>query len=158
MFTNRVFLLVTFILVTFIGCTRQPSVDTRADADAIRELDRQWDAAVKARDIDKILSFYAPDAVEMPANAQIFAGHEAIRKWYGSWVTDTAVSNTFGPVVTEVAASGDLAFDRGTYHFIQNTPKGPVEDIGKYIVIWRKIDGQWKAIVDISNSDKSLTP
>jgi len=155
MFFNRVVMLMAFACVAFIGCDRTPAVDTRAEADAIRDLDRQWQAAVDARDFDKILSFYAPDAVEMSANAPIIVGREAIGKWFESWLTDTTVSNTFAPEVIEVAASGDLAYDRGTYRFTQHTPKGRVEDLGKYLLIWKKINGQWKALADISNSDKA---
>ena len=29
----------------------------------------------------------------------------------------------------------------------------PLTDTGKYVVVWRKIDGKWKAAADIFNSD-----
>ncbi len=156
MSSHQVVVLATTACLALIGRTRTPRVDTRAEANAIRELDRRWQAAVAARDIEATLSFYAPDAVEMPANTPTIVGQEAIRKWFESWLLDPNVSNTFSPEVIEVAASGDLAYDRGTYQFAMDTPEGRVEDVGKYVLIWKKIDGEWKAIADISNSDKPL--
>lgn len=156
MSTNRVVVLAATVCLALIGCTRTPRVDTRAEADAIRELDRQWQAALDAKDVEACLSFYAPDAVEMPANASAIVGREAIREWFESWLPDPNVSNSFAPEVIEVAASGDLAYERGTYHFVMDTPEGRVEDTGKYLMIWKKIDREWKAIADIGNSDLPL--
>ena len=92
----------------FFGCAHAPGVDTRAEADAIRELGRRWEAAVTARDIETALNFYAPQALEMQPNAPVAVGREAIWKWYKSWLTP-GVSNTWSTEVVEVAASGDLA-------------------------------------------------
>ena len=39
--------------------------------------------------------------------------------------------------------------------FNQNTPKGFVD--GKWVDIYKKIDGKWKPIVAISNSDEPLS-
>jgi hypothetical protein len=33
------------------------------------------------------------------------------------------------------------------------TPDGPVEDMGKYLVIWRKIDGEWFVAAIAVSSD-----
>lgn len=37
-------------------------------------------------------------------------------------------------------------------------PKGRVEDIGKNVVIWKRVEGDWKAVLDISNSDLPSQP
>ena len=135
--------------------TQAEVVDVEAESAAIRELGRQWRDAVTANDLDAILGFYAETALEMPANIPIAVGHQAIRVWYESWLT-TEVVNIWTTEVIEVAASGDLAYERGTYDFSMDTPDGPIEDVGKYVLIWKKIGGQWKAIIDISNSDLPL--
>jgi ketosteroid isomerase-like protein len=36
------------------------------------------------------------------------------------------------------------------------TPNGPVDDMSKWIDIWKKIDGQWKVVVNIWNSDMPM--
>ena len=135
-----------------------PAVDLAAEEATIRELDRQWMEAVAARDVDAAASFFAPDGIQMQAHGPTVVGRDAIRAWFESWMLDTSMTNSFAPDVIEVAASGDLAYDRGTYRVVVETPEGPGEDIGKYVVIWKKIDGEWKVILDIANSDSPLPP
>ena len=55
------------------------------------------------------------------------------------------------PGAPEVFVIGDLA--------AVNDPQGkPVNDRGKYVVVWKKqSDGNWKAVADIINSDLPLT-
>ena len=158
MSTRWVFTLVACACLFLIGCTKTPRVDTGADADAIRNIEAQWAAAAKSRDIDQLVSSYAPEAVAMNANAPICAGHQAIRKAYESWLADTHVSKTFSNTVdaVEVSASGDLAYTRGTSRYSRNTQKGLVDEMEKWVTIYKKIDGKWKAILDIGNSDKPL--
>ncbi|MDQ2963325.1 MAG: hypothetical protein M3R31_09260 [Pseudomonadota bacterium] len=56
----------------------------------------------------------------------------------------------------EVAHSGDLAYETGTFEESFKDSNGqPVKLVGKYVVVWKKQpSGQWKAIVDIFNTDQ----
>ena len=146
------------VCLNIVGCARTSTIDTGAEVEAIRDIEAQWTAAVKARDVDKLLGFFAPDAVTMDANAPISVGHEAIRGPVESWLADEAVSATFASTLDaiEVSACGDLAYTRGTHRFSQTTPTGLVEQVGKWVTVYKKIDGEWKVIVDIFNSDKPL--
>ena len=112
-------------------------LDIRAEADALHSIEAQWDAAIKAADVDKIVSFYVPEAVAMDANAPIGVGHQGLRKSLESWLADTAVSRTFSSRVeaVEVSVSGDLAYTRGTYRQTHNTSTGLVDEIGKWVTI-----------------------
>ena len=46
-----------------------------------------------------------------------------------------------------------MALDRGTYRLTVAAAGAPQRDIGKYVVVWRKVGGEWKAVADIFNSD-----
>lgn len=153
---HRLVIMALVVCVSVAGCARSPRVDTLAEADVIRDLDRRWQAAIEAKDVATAASFFAPEGVQMPANAPTVVGREAIHQWFDEWLPDPNISNIFMPEVIEVAASGDLAYDRGTYRFVMDSPEGRIEDVGKYLLIWKKIDGEWKAIADISNSDMPL--
>ncbi len=60
---------------------------------------------------------------------------------------------TFVPEQIIVSSSGDMALDRGTYR-LAVAPNGTAQtDTGKYVVVWRKVGGEWKAAADIFNSD-----
>lgn len=137
------------------ACTAMPRVDLQAESSAIRELDRGWLAAFTAKDLDAAMSYFAPTAILMPGDSPVIVGEAAIREWFERWLPNPAVSTSFVPEVVEVAASGDLAYDRGVFHSMVETPEGILEVTGKYLIIWRKIGGEWKAMIDISNSDSA---
>ena len=143
--------------IILFGCNRAPKVDTLAEANAIRNLEDQWTVALQKSDTDKIISFFTTDAVEMKPNTPIFIGLLAIRKERESSFTDTTMLyKTYSSKIDtiEVSASGDLAYVRGTDRITTKTPNGLVDEMGKWVDIWKKINGEWKVIINIWNSDK----
>jgi uncharacterized protein (TIGR02246 family) len=149
-------LMVAAVMVGSTGCGGEPTVDLQTEEETIRALDRQWQAAVEEKDVQAAAAFFAPDGIAMPANGPMIVGREGIEMWFSEWLPVEEITNVFEPEVIEVAGSGDLAYDRGTYRFVMETPEGRIEDVGKYVVVWKKIDGEWRAVLDISNSDLPL--
>jgi ketosteroid isomerase-like protein len=50
-----------------------------------------------------------------------------------------------------------MALDLGTYN-LALAPGGTTQtDTGKYVVVWRKVGGEWKAAADIFNSDLPMS-
>jgi len=145
--------------ITFIGCTTAPKVDIQAEKNAIQSMEDQWVVALQTNDVEKIMSFYASDAVLMDPNKPIIMGLEGIRNNANSMFTDTTLLfNTYmGNVdVIELSASGDFAYARGQQRITIKTKEGLVKDEGKRVDVLKKIDGQWKVIVTIGNSDLSI--
>lgn len=140
-------------LLLCMSCSTDPGVDVKTEEVVIRELHGEWVATFAGKDIEEAMKFFSDDAVLMPAHAPAIVGKEAIQAWFESWLPNPDVTSTFAPDVIEVAASGDFAYDRGTYQFTMQTADGLVRDSGKYVIVWKKIDGEWKTILDISNSD-----
>jgi ketosteroid isomerase-like protein len=89
----------------------------------------------------------------------MYVGHQAIRQTLQTWLADTVEFETSSGTIdaVEVAASGDLAYARGSGRFSQNTPSGLVECSEKWVAVYRKMDGRWKIIVDIINNDKLVS-
>jgi ketosteroid isomerase-like protein len=148
-------------LLCVSGCSRQPAparqVDTRAaDEAAIRAASAEWASVAAAKDLERTLSFYADDASMFPPNAPIVTGADARRRtWTGLFApADLVFAN--GATKIEAARSGDLAYETGTFEESFSDADGkPVRLVGKYVVVWKKQpDGQWKAIVDIFNTDE----
>lgn len=150
---SRVRWTTTVALFGLVGCIGSSSSDLQAEVAAIRELDRRWLAAEVAKDAATASSFFALEAIEMPPNTPPVVGRDAIRKWFEGWLNAPGTSVTFSPVTIEVARSGDIAYERGVYAFVSDGPRGRTEDPGKYLTIWKKIDGQWKVIIDTANSN-----
>jgi uncharacterized protein (TIGR02246 family) len=142
-----------------LGCTQQQPDTRAADERAIREADSAWSAASAAKDIDRWLSYLAPDASIFPPNSPTIAGSEAIRNSVVQGFASPGNMNSKTDKV-EVSRGGDLGYASGTYEFTFNDAKGkPITDRGKYLTLWKKqSDGKWKAVVDMYNSDLPVTP
>ena len=125
-----------------------------SDEQTIRELDAQWSKAAEAKDVGKTVSYYSDDALVMPANIPIAVSKDAIRKFWQDVLTSPGTAISWKATKVEIARSGDMAWLTGTYELTMNDATGkPVNDRGKYAVVWEKKGGTWKVAVDIWNSD-----
>lgn len=143
-------------LIVFAACASRPSADFQSgDAEnAIRKADAAFSTAARAGDANALADTYAADALLLPPNMPMLRGREAIRAfWSGLLGSASAVDLTLN--TTEVQQSGDLAMEMGQYR-LHMTPKNattPVNDEGKFLLAWRKVDGQWKIARDMFSSD-----
>ena len=125
------------------------------DEAAIRNADKEWSRAVEAKDIDKTTSFYGDDASAYPFNAPLATGRDNIRQLWSHLFASPGFHLQFAPTKIEVAKAGDMAYDAGTFELAMNGSDGtPTTTQGKYVVVWKKQNGQWKAVADIFNTDK----
>ncbi|UCF41395.1 MAG: DUF4440 domain-containing protein [Gemmatimonadota bacterium] len=137
----------TTLLALLAGC--QVTLDYAAEEQAIRDLDAEWVAAVAAGDAAKIATFYGPEAYYLPPGGPPVIGPEAIEQAWAEGFEAMPGDLTFGPEKIVFAALGDMAWEYGTWQFAAEG----MEDHGKYVVVWQKIEGAWKAVVDIYNSN-----
>ena len=129
------------------------AVGTAGDEQEIRAQVDQWLQLVKAKDASGIAEIYAEDGAVMPPNAPIGKGRAAIQQTWASMMRTPGFDLTFNPEQIVISSSGDMALDRGTYT-LTVAPAGRTQtDTGKYVVVWRKIGGDWKAVADIFNSN-----
>ncbi len=137
-------------VLTLVATACQPMVDYAAEEQAIRDPDAEWVAAVAAGDAAKCASFYAPDGYLLPPGMDPVTGAEALEQvWAG--VIEAMPYLTFEPTMIVVAAAGDMAWDYGTYE-VRAEPDGATVDHGKYLVVWQKLDGEWKVMADMFNT------
>ena len=129
------------------------AINTGADEQAIRGQVVRWLQLVKAKDAAGIAALYTEDGAVMPPNAPIGKGRAGIERTWASMMQTPGFDLTFVPEQIIVSSSGDLALDRGTYKLAISPNGSAVSDTGKYVVVWRKIGGEWKAAADIFNSD-----
>jgi uncharacterized protein (TIGR02246 family) len=146
----------TCSLLLACACASQPSADFQAgDAEkAIRKADSDFVMAARSGDTTAIVNTYAPDAIVLASNTPMVHGREAIRSFWTGFLGQFA-SVDFSLTPDDVQQSGDLAVETGRYR-ANLTPKNattPVNDEGKYVVVWRKIGGQWKMVRDMFSSD-----
>lgn len=129
------------------------AVDTDADETAIRAKVDRWHELMKAKNAAGIAGLYTDDGAVMPPNVPIGTGQSAIEKTWAALVNTPGFELKIVPEQIVVASAGDMALDRGTYN-LTIAPEGTaITDTGKYVVVWQKVDGEWKAAADIFNSD-----
>ncbi len=159
---HRLSTFLVLAIAVLAGCAQQPvqappPPDTRAaDEAAIRTAAADWGKAAAARDLEKTLTYYADDASMFPPNMPIATGADARRKVWTELLAPTDLVFNISTTKVEVARSGDIAYETGTFEDSFKNKKGkPVKIVGKYVVVWKKQpNGQWKAQCDIFNSDQ----
>jgi ketosteroid isomerase-like protein len=138
-----------------IAQTSAPADNRAADEAAIRAQSEAWSAASQSKDLDKIVSFYAPDGVALPDGAPIEPDPASIRNGWKGLTDAKDVSLGWTTTKVEAAKSGDIAYEYGAYHLDITGKDGKVSTrTGKYVLAWKKqADGTWKVAVDTDNSD-----
>jgi uncharacterized protein (TIGR02246 family) len=135
------------------ACATTPRVDVASEEAAIRAVNRRMEQAVTSKNADEVARLYAADASFMAPNMPASRGQATIRSTWAEFLRMPNVSLSLTPTKIDVAGSGDVATDVGTYVFSYTGDQGPVTDRGKYMVKFRKVGTEWKIQDDIFNSD-----
>ena len=155
----------SLLVVSIAGCggssgsSASDEVERQADYWAITELQRNFHQATSKKDIDLMMSLYAPNAT-LTIPGQTAVGKEQIRRF---WVTKSDAFRPSNHWVSEtpaykmrITADGD----RGTLHFECHY----VDVKGKTVVVHltadqevARIEGKWR-ITDMVVGSAALTP
>jgi uncharacterized protein (TIGR02246 family) len=128
------------------------------DTAAIQETNARWLALVAAKDAAGIAALYAEDGAIMPSGQPAAQGRAAIAAAWSGLFALPGFSLTFATTTLQIATSGDIAYDIGTYALGFDGESGRIEDKGKYVVAWKKVDGVSLVAADIFNSDGPPAP
>jgi uncharacterized protein (TIGR02246 family) len=138
------------------GCQlRVPSHE--AAVSALSKVDLEEQQAWIARDVEKILSYYADDAAVLEQNAPPITGKENIRASIKAFVNDAAFSiQRFQITKADVSESGDLGYTQSTDTFTTTDPKTgkPTSASENCLTVRKKsADGAWKIVQDMCHSN-----
>jgi uncharacterized protein (TIGR02246 family) len=123
------------------------TIDIQSD---IRKADDAFESTFRQGDAAGIAELYTVDAMLLPPGSDFVKGKKAIQDfWKG--VIDMGIREAKLDIV-EVEHHGDAAIEVGQYKL--SGDGGVLVDQGKYIVIWKQEDGQWKLHRDIWNSSQ----
>ena len=115
---------------------------------AIEAADQLFVRTFNQGDAAGVASLYTKDARFMPPNADFISGREAIQAVFQAFM-DSGVKAVELECL-EVEGYGDTASEVGRYTL--QSQDGQVLDKGKFLVIWKNVDGQWKLHRDMINT------
>jgi uncharacterized protein (TIGR02246 family) len=138
---NALAILFLIVLVT-------PAAAQKARIEAVNA---KWMELFNKGDFDGIAQLYTVDAIAFPPGSAMVRGRAAIgAMWKGM------AAQVGNPKVTtlEVTRLGPAtAREIGTFSLTTKGPS-PKEVSGKYLVVWKRVRGQWQLAADIWNDGK----
>ena len=153
-----------FLFLLVAACSQPapspaPGADLAAEEQAIRDADARWLQAAQNRDAAGEGAMLAGDGVAYREHVDPLVGPAAFQayveklhadnpKQMSSWTTNSIT----------VVSSGDLAIQTGEYHVTGIGPQGDREDRGRFVTVWKKVNGEWKVAHDIGSTTMPETP
>lgn len=159
---KKVFLIFSILMVSlsFLSCNpgnkeqtsdikpMAPAFDMQKARSFIDSINQKFTEQFKNGDSVSLASHYGPDAEMLFAKQEPIKGKDILSTW-GSWIRDGIKNGTRNFIFTTTDLTGDANFliETGTYE-MKDEEKN-VKDHGKYVVIWKQENGQWKLYRDI---------
>lgn len=124
---------------------------TTTPQDATQAVNLQFVAALARKDAQAIAATYTEDAELLPPGSPELRGRDAIRAyWQGAIDMGVARAEMSR---RELVRLGEDAYEVG--QFTLYGADGSVLDQGKFIVVWRQEQGEWRWRRDIFNSSRA---
>jgi len=157
---NKTSIITFFLIVVLLGACQTRKSDNKAFQTDIKEI-RTWlkiyTEAIKATDVERILSYVTDDVYYLPPDQVSFSGKENLRKWllaYFNYFTPTESLN-----LLDFDVYGDFAYLTGTYT-VTGKMKQSGEEFngnGKFINFFkRQAKGDWICTQSMWNSDNQV--
>lgn len=145
----RQFILLS-LLFTTLSTLAQNFSGTEEDLNQILSKIQDFSKAVMASDHKSIGMAYSEDAKIFPNNKDIISGRKAITAYWDFPEGSTISYHKISP--EEIKVLGNEAYDYGYYEGTTTRKDGPESKWkGKYVIVWKKVDKEWKIYLDIWN-------
>src|SRR4029079_18615637 len=130
------------------------AADLKAEEASLMKRDAEWSAvAHEAKDLEKILSFWADDAVVIPSGGPVADGKAAIRAFVQGALAIPGFKIRWKTTKATLSPDGKLAYLQSTTETTVNGPDGTPQTMeSRGATVWRKdADGLWRCVLDIWN-------
>lgn len=149
--------IIAVLTIVFAASCEQPAPEAKSGKEysaqiqkIIEEKNEKIQEYYASGMIDSAAAHFADNSIQFMPNQPAVVGVENYKAaWkqniqFGKWEFDL---NT-----QEVKASGDLATEYGKYTMTftpkETSPIPAMEDKGNYMVLWEKVEGEWKVVWD----------
>ncbi|MGH8455257.1 MAG: YybH family protein [Nevskiales bacterium] len=113
-------------------------------------INQQFMTALAAGDGSAIAALYTEDGQLLPPASPPITGRQAIAGFWQGGINAGIKGASLK--TTEAEGHGDTAHEVGEYRML--AADGSEIDAGKYIVLWKRVEGQWKLHRDIWNTNR----
>jgi ketosteroid isomerase-like protein len=154
-----------FFMSSAIVACRQGGITTDAEKAAVNRkeeaalhaLDLAWSDTANRKDLDGTVSYMADDGETLAPNEPAARGKAAIKASWAKLLGLPGLNVHWEPLRVQVAENGEMGYTSGFYTLSFTDANGQtVTDRGKYLEVWKKVDGKWKCSSDANNSDTPL--
>jgi len=123
------------------------------DVRRIAKLDADWNRNVAARDLDALMAAYAENGIAFAQNQPPVHGKAALREYWAGLLALPGLAFDTADTHIVVSEGGDMAWVAGTYTLGFDGAEGRVEDAGTQVLIYHRIEGDWRLTLAIDNSN-----
>lgn len=145
------------LLLLVAGCNT-PAQEKPATADELSQMNRDFAAALNAKDAVAAANCYADDATLYPPNEPAVTGRTNILNYWKGAIDAGATNVSVNTIAT--GSEGSLGWETGQFQMDIQTPDGKVVvDKGRYTeLLKRNKDGKWVSIMGMWNADAPPAP
>lgn len=137
------------------ACSAAP-FDAAAEGRKLLQRDAEWaQAASEGKDVDKIVSYWADDAIVMEPGQKPYEGKAAIRAYVAASLQTPGFSIHWVSSNPVFSADGSMAYMRGVAEMTVPGSHGALTTLHmRGVTIWRRErDGVWRCVMDIGNEE-----
>ena len=121
------------------------------EVDEVMELEREAYRLYQAGNIDGMIDkVIAENARVCPPGSESIVGRENQRVLFKELAQMEGFELSWEPLEAQVSASNDMAYVYGSVRW--KMPES-AEEVGKFVSVWVKENGEWKNAVEIRNSN-----
>lgn len=144
----RVFLII--FVFSFFQLQSQTFTGNKNDISMIMKNTKKFSEYVMNSDYKMIGESYTKGAKIFPNKSEILQGEDLVNYWKLPEGLSIIHHKIFQE---EIKVVEDTAYDYGYYEGKTKNAKGEESSWkGKYVIVWKKVDGEWKMYLDIWNS------
>lgn len=147
------FVAAALVLTSCAGPAGPPPAEQSASAMELGQMNRDFAAALNAKDAARAAACYAENAVLIPPGEPLVRGRAGIEAYWKAALESGGVRDVSVETI-DAKSSGTLGYEIGSYVLTANGPDGePVTDRGRYIeILERGTDGTWYSTAGIWNA------
>jgi uncharacterized protein (TIGR02246 family) len=136
------------LVIAFLSALTAPAFAQKAEIEAVNA---KWMELFNKGDFAGIASLYTDDATAFPPGSAMVKGSAAIGAMWKSMAEQVS-----DPKVTtlDVKPLGSSAAREIGIFSLKTKGPTPQDVTGKYVVVWEKVEGDWKLSADIWNDGK----